>query len=130
MTESDTQKAIIQLIQLKGGVVTRINSGSMIVKSQADRVYRVQLADKGTSDLIACYKGIYLAIEVKYGSNKPTPDQIEFLQSVAESGGVGVVAYDIETVEAVLDFTGFTNFGISCIAKIKEPNKLFIRESR
>ncbi len=102
MTEHDTQNAIVDLIRLRGGIATRINSGSMIAKSN-DRVYRVQLADKGTSDIIALYNGVYLAIEVKYGKKTATPEQIAFLESVAEAGGVGLVAYDVEFVNDVLN---------------------------
>ena len=102
MTEHDTQKAIIDLIRLKGGIATRVNSGSMISKRN-DRTYCVQLADKGTSDIIALYKGVYLAIEVKFGEGKLKPEQEAFLKSVAESGGVGLVAYDINFVRIILD---------------------------
>jgi hypothetical protein len=45
---------------------------------------------------------VYLAIEVKFGKGKPTPEQIEFLESVARAGGVGLVAYDVDAVEQVL----------------------------
>jgi len=102
MTEHDTQSAIIDLIRLRGGVATRINSGSAVVKSKSDRCYRVQLADKGTSDIIALYKGVYLAIEVKGAKGKPTPEQIAFLESVARAGGVGLLAHDSEFVNMIL----------------------------
>lgn len=102
MSEHDTQSAIIDLIRLRGGIVTRINSGSMLAKSQTDRVYRVQLADKGTSDLIALYRGVYLGIEVKFGKGKASDEQIEFLESVAMAGGVGLLAYDVDVVIDVL----------------------------
>ena len=101
-SEHETQTRIINLIQDRKGVVTRVNSGSLIAKDANGRCYRVQLADKGTSDIIALYKGVYLAIEVKFGKGKPTPEQIEFLESVARAGGVGLVAYDVDAVEQVL----------------------------
>ena len=134
MTEHDIQSAIIYLIRLRGGVVTRINSGSMLAKSQTDRVYRVQLADKGTSDIIALYKGVYLAIEVKHGKNTATPEQIEFLESVARAGGVGLIAYDVIFVDTVLNawdmcYEYFTLKRVEMIeAYIPEnkPNRLFI----
>jgi Holliday junction resolvase len=100
-SEHEIQGAIIDLIRVRGGVVTRVNSGSMIAKS-GDRAYRVQLADKGTSDVIALYKGVYLAIEVKGANGKPTPEQIAFLESVARAGGVGLLAYDSEFVDQIL----------------------------
>jgi hypothetical protein len=102
MSEHDTQSAIIDLIRIRGGVATRINSGSMIAKS-CDRAYRVNLADKGTSDIIALYKGVYLSIEVKYGKGKPTPEQLSFLDNVAKAGGVGLLAYDVDAINYILD---------------------------
>lgn len=133
MSESDTQKAIVDLIRLRGGVVTRINSGSMLAKSQTDRVYRVQLADKGTSDIIALYKGVYLAIEVKHGKNKATDEQIEFLESVAKAGGVGLIAYDVGFVHQTLIMLdcvvsgNITLQGMKSDFIARENNLLFIR---
>ena len=101
-SEHEIQGAIIDLIRVRGGVVTRVNSGSMIAKS-GDRAYRVQLADKGTSDVIALYKGVYLAIEVKGAKGKASDEQIEFLQRVSKCGGIGILAYDSVIVESVMD---------------------------
>jgi hypothetical protein len=131
MTEHDTQSAILDLISLRGGVVTRINSGSMLAKSQTDRVYRVQLADKGTSDIIALYKGVYLAIEVKFGKGKPTPEQIEFLESVARAGGVGLVAYDVDYVDTVMIAIEESPITPLTLAQLlawlkRPPNQIFI----
>jgi Holliday junction resolvase len=130
MTEHDTQSAIIDLIRLRGGVATRINSGSMIAKS-GDRSYRVSLADKGTSDIIALYKGVYMAIEVKGAKGKPTPDQIAFLESVANAGGVGLVAYDVDYVDTVMiaieesPITPLT-LAQSLVWLKRPPNQIFI----
>jgi hypothetical protein len=99
--EHEIQGAIIDLIRARGGVVTRVNSGSLLVK-RGDKTYVVKLADTGTSDTIAVYRGIALYIEVKRPGKKPSPEQIAFLESVAEAGGVGLVAYDSFTVEATL----------------------------
>jgi Holliday junction resolvase len=101
MTEHDTQQAIIDLIRMRGGIATRVNSGSMISK-RGDKTYKVMLADKGTSDIIALYKGMYIAIEVKHGKNDATREQLDFLREVAERGGVGLVAYDIDIVNDVM----------------------------
>jgi hypothetical protein len=130
MTEHDMQKAIIDLLKIKGAVVTRINSGSMIAKSKDDRCYRVNLADKGTSDIIALYCGVYLAIEVKYGDNKATKEQVAFLESVAEAGGVGIVAYDVDFVQRILYFCEsreiFSHLGYYFLCQF-EPNRLFVK---
>lgn len=130
MTEHDTQSAIIDLLKLRGAVVTRINSGSMIAKSKDDRCYRVNLADKGTSDIIALYKGVYLAIEVKFGKNTATQEQIAFLESVAEAGGVGLVAYDSGWVEQAIDYID-RHAPIVKMKSLEEiclyPNRLFVK---
>lgn len=131
-TEHEIQGAIIDLIRARGGVVTRVNSGSAVVKSKSDRCYRVQLADKGTSDIIALYRGVYLAIEVKAASGKPSSEQIAFLESVAEAGGVGVVAYDSEFVNHILDGIenvdcDFTLLQMVYERLIPDTNRLFVK---
>lgn len=123
--EHDTQSAIIDLIRLRGGVATRINSGSMIAK-RGDKTYCVNLADKGTSDIIALYKGVYLAIEVKFGKNTASDEQISFLESVAQAGGVGLLAYDTETINEVLNRIDVYEDKFYSFVNIFEPNRIFI----
>lgn len=102
MSERDTQNAIIDLITLRGGIVTRVNSGSAIFKR--DGVTNViRGAEKGTADILACYLGNYIAVEVKYGKNKATAEQKEFGRRVTEAGGIFIVAYDTIAVEDLLD---------------------------
>lgn len=132
-SEHEIQSAIIDLIRLRGGVVTRINSGSMITKRN-DRTYCVQLADKGTSDLIALYKGVYLAIEVKGANGKASDEQIAFLESVAEAGGVGLLAYDVDFVSSLMDRIDFSRAYPPSSAMhsielliVRPPNRLFVR---
>jgi hypothetical protein len=129
-SEHDIQSTIIDLIRVRGGVATRINSGSMITKRN-DTCYRVQLADKGTSDIIALYKGVYLAIEVKGVKGKASDEQIAFLESVARAGGVGLLAYDSLFVEEALNtiHNTFDDCPMSyrfCDFVIKNPNRLFV----
>lgn len=45
----------------------------------------------GIADFNAVRGGRFLAIETKFGSNKPTPLQRRFLDSIAEHGGLAVV---------------------------------------
>jgi hypothetical protein len=48
----------------------------------------------GISDLIALKAGVFLAIETKFGSNKPTALQIGFLNSIRMEDGFGFVVND------------------------------------
>jgi len=81
--EHDLQTRIIQIITDRGGVATRVNSGGAISK----RGGRIKLAEAGTSDIIACYRGQYLAIEVKYAEGFPTKPQLLFGGRVYDAGG-------------------------------------------
>lgn len=102
MTEHETQSAIIDLIRLRGGVATRVNSGSAVFKRDG-KTQVIRGAEKGTADIIACYKGRYLAIEVKHGKNTITMEQLIFLESVRSAGGITCVAYSVDKVNRLLD---------------------------
>jgi hypothetical protein len=59
----------------------------------------------GISDFIALKNGCFLAIETKFGSNKPTAPQIGFLNSIRAAEGFAFVVNDknYEWLEAFLD---------------------------
>jgi len=50
-----------------------------------------QYANNGTSDILACVDGRFVAIEAKAGDNKPTALQVEYLARVEAAGGVALV---------------------------------------
>lgn len=52
----------------------------------------------GVSDLNALRGGVFLAIEAKFGSNKPTVHQVAFLSSITAESGFGFVVSD-KTIE-------------------------------
>lgn len=45
----------------------------------------------GVADFNALRAGVFLAVETKFGSNKPSPMQKAYLQSVMAEGGFGFV---------------------------------------
>jgi hypothetical protein len=53
---------------------------------------------KGVSDILGCYQGKMLAIEVKTAAGHTSPEQDRFLQNVNDAGGIGFVARSIEDV--------------------------------
>jgi len=103
MKEQALVNSIIQLIQYRGGIATRINSGMVTKENEDGGRYVIRGAKKGTSDILACFKGKYIAIECKVGDNKPTVYQAYFLESVTNAGGIACVAYSAETVIELLD---------------------------
>lgn len=53
----------------------------------------------GISDILACVKGRYVAIEVKRPGEKPTPLQEAFLAKVVCTGGRAFVATSLDDVK-------------------------------
>jgi hypothetical protein len=126
MSEHDIQSSILELITRKGGIATRVNSGGSIAK----RGKYIRLAPKGTSDIIACYRGVPLYIEVKRDGECATDEQIDFLERVAEAGGVGLVAYNVGFVHVVLvnaDYGGTVSIKKHTCLDLYIPNRLFVR---
>lgn len=78
MKESVFQKKCISLLRKKGAYVENISGGSIHQSA-------------GISDLVCCYKGIYLGLELKTGNYKPTELQKSKLNNVIRAGGVGQV---------------------------------------
>jgi hypothetical protein len=98
MSEMDTVNAIIDYIELTGGVAIRINAGMRIIEGQDGKRRAFRGAPKGTSDILACIRGQFIAIECKDGRGKPTPEQVEFLERVRSAGGIGLVAWSLDDV--------------------------------
>lgn len=80
MKESQFSREVTQYLESKGALVNN-QTGSMFAKV-------------GVSDLLVCYKGYFIALELKVGSYKPDPLQISYLQKVREAGGFGLILRD------------------------------------
>ena len=82
MKESVFQQKCMKLLRTKGAYVENISGGSIYQAS-------------GISDLIGCYKGVYLGLELKTGNYTPTELQKSKLNNVMNAGGVGrVIVHD------------------------------------
>lgn len=68
--EAEIQRQIAEWLTLQGALVVRINSGGIkATHNGKDRFFRFNSAE-GCSDLLVCWKGRYLAIEVKRPGGK------------------------------------------------------------
>lgn len=57
----------------------------------------------GLPDIICCYKGFFIGIEVKQPGQRPTPRQ-EFVHSmISRAKGVVIVATSVECVQRVIE---------------------------
>lgn len=59
----------------------------------------------GVADFNALRCGMFLAVETKFGRNKPTTQQIKYLRDVRANGGVAVVVCE----QRLSDFAGLLN---------------------
>lgn len=61
---------------------------------------------KGVSDILGCYRGRMLAIEVKAPGYHPSKDQMIFIDNVIAAGGIAFIAYSVEDVIENLGIEG------------------------
>ena len=62
----------------------------------------------GISDFNAVKDGRFLAIETKFGSNKPTPMQVRFMDAITAHGGIAVTITEktLDNLDHVLTTIG------------------------
>jgi len=84
--------AIKAWLELHGAAVSRINVFGTY--DQKLKRYRHSGSTKGVSDLIAVYQGRYISIEVKFGRDVLSPQQIEYKRSVEAAGALYYVAHN------------------------------------
>ena len=53
---------------------------------------------KGVSDILGCYMGRMLAVEIKSPNGKLSEDQQRFIDNVNAAGGIGFVARSVDDV--------------------------------
>ncbi len=57
----------------------------------------------GVPDILACYKGRFIGIEVKNEKGKTSPLQDINLKQIQEAGGISIVARSVEEVKQIID---------------------------
>ncbi len=66
----------------------------------------------GTSDILAVYRGRFVAIEVKAPGGHPSGNQRLFLERVRSGGGIAILAYSVDDVIRGLGVEDrFLNYG-------------------
>jgi len=62
-----------------------------------------QFSQVGVPDIIACYKGRFIGIEVKNETGKTSPLQDINLESIKKAGGISLVARSVDEVKKAID---------------------------
>ena len=82
--------------------------GAWVHKAKALNVVGDGIAvptQQGVPDLLVCYEGVFLGLEVKAATNKAkvTGEQLAQMDLIAASGGISAVVWSCDQVEAILD---------------------------
>lgn len=96
MKESQFSKLVKDYLTMKGALVN-VNTANMF-----DRV--------GRSDIECCYKGHFIALELKVGNYQPDPLQIVYLEKVRQAGGYGLLLRD--TLQDIMNLIACIDNGI------------------
>ena len=84
--EQDIQDKIMDYIKSIGGLPVKFNNIGIYAKA-------------GVSDILACIRGRFVAIEVKKPGNKPSALQENFIDAVNSIGGFAFWADNLEDVK-------------------------------
>ncbi len=95
MAENVTQAEILLSIgRIPGMLAWRNNSGALPDKT--GRLIRYGLI--GSPDILACFRGQFIGIEVKSAAGKQREAQINFQRAFEKAGGLYVVARSVDDV--------------------------------
>lgn len=73
--------------------------GAYFIKTHGDRFSKV-----GVPDLIVCYKGLFIGIELKASNGKPSELQLYNLREIEKSGGISYLLYPEDFKDFKRDF--------------------------
>src|SRR3990172_3171371 len=94
MSEASTlTNKIINHVYSSGGYAWRASSTG--VYDQKAGAYRTA-AKKGVSDVLACFQGRLIAIEIKIGKDRLSDEQIGFTRNIIHAGGIAFIATSFE----------------------------------
>jgi Holliday junction resolvase len=89
--EQDIQKDILDYLR---------SVGALPFKQNQIGIY----AEKGVPDILACYCGRFIAIEVKIPGKKPTKIQQHYLDTLDAIGGFAIRADCVDDVEHLIAY--------------------------
>lgn len=89
MKEQDIQRKIIKYLESVGAYVVKVVASNK----------------SGTPDILACYRGIFLAIEVKRPETKTNVSELQEynIKKIKEAGGIAIVSWDLDAVKATIE---------------------------
>jgi hypothetical protein len=95
---SELTKAILALLKLRGYFAWRNQAGTVATKSG----HFMRFGSKGVADVIAFGRGLWLAIEIKQGRDKLSPEQVTFKAAWESNRGIFIEARDVDDVLKII----------------------------
>lgn len=91
-------KAVVQLLTLAGCKAWRQNNGA--VYDPTREVFRAGSATPGISDVLGYHRatGRFVAVEIKTGTDKLSPEQTAFLAEVRRAGGFACEGRNLDQI--------------------------------
>ena len=70
--------------------------------------YQAGFSQAGVPDFLVCHRGRFLAVEAKFGSNRPTALQQRRLAEIEQAGGTALVINErnLEVLDLILNSKG------------------------
>lgn len=91
----------LQRYALEADLTTKVND---YLDLQLDLFY-FKVSDsfnKGISDILACVRGIFVAIELKADDGTASIHQVVFIEKTIAAGGVGGICYCVHDVQILI----------------------------
>lgn len=83
-------------------LVTKIKKYLIKQGAYAEKIWGGGFQASGIPDILACYRGCFVGIEVKVGKNKPSEIQEVKIKNINRAGGYGVVVWSLEEVKNLI----------------------------
>lgn len=107
MRESAYQTAILNyllLLENQGkAYVIRNNSFGGFIQRRDGSVGRINNVKRGTPDLLLCYQGRFIGLEVKSPTGRQSPDQKIAQKAIEKAGGIYLLVRGVDEVIAALE---------------------------
>ena len=87
-------------------LVSQIKNYLKTKGAYCEKIFGGGFQSAGIPDILACYRGYFVAIEVKSPTGKGRASDIQKLKikAIREAGGVGFITDNLEDVEKVFNF--------------------------
>lgn len=76
---------------------------NLLNRRRAYTVKVISASKSGVPDILCCYKGVFIGLEVKFGHNKLSKLQEANLKAIQDSSGFSSVVYSILDVQNLLE---------------------------